>query len=65
MFLARLMVHLKDFPVSLTMDILMGHPLGHLKELLMDSLMDRCMDRTINPMGTGINSLLTPLIMAS
>ena len=57
------MVHLKEFPISLTMDILMGHPMGHLMELLMDSLMDHSMDRTINPMGTGI-SLLTLPIMA-
>ena len=46
------------------MDLLMGHPMGHLMELLMGSLMDRSMDRTINPMGTGINNSLTPLIMA-
>ena len=57
------MAHLKDFPISLTMDILMGHPMGHLMELLMDNLMDRSMDRTINPMGTGIKNLLTLLIM--
>ena len=57
------MVHLKEFPISLTMDILMGHPMGHLMELLMDSLMDRSMDITINPMGTCINNLLTlPII---
>ena len=64
MFLDRLMVHLKEFPISLTMDILMGHPMGHLMELLMDSLMDCSMDRTINPMGMGINNLLTLPIMA-
>ena len=58
------MVHLKEFPISLTMDILMGHPMGHLMELLMDSLMDHSMDRTINPMGMGINNPLTLPIMA-
>ena len=58
------MVHLKEFPISLTMEILMGHPMGHLMELLMDSLMDCSMNRTINPVGTGINNLLTLLIMA-
>ena len=46
------------------MELLMGHPMGNLMELLMDNLMDRHMDRTINPMGMGINDLLTPLIMA-
>ena len=46
------------------MELLMGHPMGHLMELLMDNLMDRSMDKTINPMGTGINNLLTLLIMA-
>ena len=45
------------------MDILMGHPMGHLMEFLMDSLMDCSMDRTTNPMGTGINKLLTLPIM--
>ena len=64
MFLDNLMVHHKDFPISLTMELLMKHPMGHLMELLMDSLMDCSMDRTINPMGTGINNLLTLLIMA-
>ena len=58
------MVHLKEFPISLAMEILMGHPVGHLMELLMDSLMDRSMDGTINPMGAGINNLLTLPIMA-
>ena len=58
------MVHLKEFPISLIMEILMGHPMGHLMDILMDSLMDRSMDRTINPMGMGIKNLLTPLIMA-
>ena len=58
------MVHLKEFPISLTMEILMGHPVGHLMELLMESLMDSSMDRTINPMDMGINNPLTPLIMA-
>ena len=58
------MVHCKEFPISLTMDILMGHPMGHLMELLMDSLMDCSMDITINPMGTGINNLLSLPIMA-
>ena len=60
MFLYRLMVHRKEFPISLTMEILMGH----LMELLMDSLMDRSMDININPMGTGINNPITLLIMA-
>ena len=60
LFLDRLMVHRKEFPISLTMELLMGH----LMELLMDSLMDRSMDRTINPMGAGINNLLTLQIMA-
>ena len=58
------MVHRKDFPISLNMELLMGHPMGHFMELLMDSLMDRSMDRTINPMGKGINNLLTLPIMA-
>ena len=57
------MVHRKEFPISLTMELLMGHPMVHLMELLMDSLMDHSMDRTINPMGTGINNLLTLPIM--
>ena len=60
MFLDHLMVHRKEFPISLTMELLMGH----LMELLMDSLMDRSMDRVINLMGTGINNPLTPLIIA-
>ena len=64
LFLDHLMVHHKDFPISLTMELLMGHPMGHLMELLMDSLMDRSMDRTINPMGMGIKNLLTLPIMA-
>ena len=64
MFLDHLMVHIKEFPISLTMDILMGHPMGHLMELLMDSIMDSSMDRNINPMGMGINNLLTLPIMA-
>ena len=54
------MAQLKEFPISLTMDILMGH----LMELLMDSLMDRSMDKTINRMGAGMKNLLTLLIMA-
>ena len=58
------MVHFKEFPISLTMDILMGHPMGHLMELLMDNLMDCSMDKAINPMGTGIKNLLTLPIMA-
>ena len=57
------MVHRKEFPISLTMELLMGDPMGHLMELLMDSLMDLSMDRTINPMGAGINNLLTLPIM--
>ena len=61
LFLYRLMVHHKDFPISLTMELLMGH----LMELLMDNLMDRSMDKTINPMGMGIKNPLTHLIMDS
>ena len=61
LFLDHLMVHLKEFPISLTMDILMGH----LMDILMDSLMDHNMDKTNNPMGAGINNLLTLPIMAS
>ena len=64
LFMGCLMVHCKEFPISLTMELLRGHPMGHLMELLMDSLMDRNMDRTINPMGMGINNLLTLPIMA-
>ena len=64
MFLDHRTVHRKEFPTSLTMDLLMVHPMGHLMELLMDSLMDRSMDRTINPVGTGFNNLLTLPIMA-
>ena len=64
MFLDHLMLHRKEFPVSLTMDILMGHPMGNLMDLLMNSLMDRSMDRPIDPMGAGINNLLTLPIMA-
>ena len=63
MFLDHLMVHRKEFPISLIMELLTGHPMGHVLELLMENLMDRSMDRTINPMGTGINNLLTLLIM--
>ena len=63
LFLDRLTVHHKEFPISLIMDLLMGHPMGHLMELLMDNLMDRSMDRDINLMGTSINNPLTPLIM--
>ena len=70
------MVHRKEFPISLIMELLMGHPMGHLMELLMghpmghlmellmDNLMDHSMDRATNLMGTGINNPLTPLIMA-
>ena len=58
-----LMVHRKDFPISLTMELLMGHPMGHLMELLMDSLMDHSIEITINPMGTGNDILLTLPIM--
>ena len=64
LFLDHLTVHRKEFPISLLMDLLMGYPMGHLMELLMDNIMDRSMDRDINLMGTGINNLLTPLIMA-
>ena len=59
LFLDRLMFHIKEFSISLTMEILMGHPMGHLMEIIMDSLTDHSMDRTINPMGVGINNLLT------
>ena len=45
-----------ELPISITMDLLMGHPMEHLMELLMDNLMDRSMDRTIDPMGTSINN---------
>ena len=58
------MVHCKDFPISLLMELLMGHPMGHLMELLMDNIMDRSMDRVIHLIGTGINNLLTPQILA-
>ena len=57
------MVHHKEFPISLIMELLMGHPMGHLMELLMENIMDRSMDKTIKPMGTGIKNLLNPLIM--
>ena len=63
LFLYHLMVHRKEFPISLTMELLMGHPMGKLMDLLMDKLMDHSMDRTINPMGTSINNPLTLLIM--
>ena len=63
MFLDRLTVHRKEFPISLIMELLMGHPMGHLMELLMDNIMDRSMDRTINPMGASINNPLAPLNM--
>ena len=63
LFLDHLKFHRKEFPISLIMDLLMGHPMGCLMELLMDNLMDYSIDRTINPMGTGINNLLAPLIM--
>ena len=46
------------------MDILMVHSMEHLMELLMDIRMDHNMDITINPMGMGINNLLTLPIMA-
>ena len=58
-----LRVRCKDFPISLIMELLMGHPMGHIMELLMDNLIGRSMDRTIYPMGMGINNLITPLIM--
>ena len=61
--LDHLMVHHKEFPISLTMELLMRHPMGHLMDLLMEILMDRSTDITINPMGMGINDPLTPLIM--
>ena len=54
------MVHRKEFPISLLIELLMGH----LMELLMDNLMGCSMDRDINLMGMGINNPLTPLIMA-
>ena len=58
------MVYRREFPIFLLMVFLMGHPMGHIMELLMENIMDHSMDRTINLMGTGINKLLTPLIMA-
>ena len=58
------MVHLKEFPISLTMELLMQNPMGHLMYLLMGILMDHSMDKIINPMGAGINNLLTLPIMA-
>ena len=64
MFLDHLMVHCKEFPISLIMELLMGHPMGHLMDLLMDSLMDCSMDIIINPLGTIINNLLTLPFMA-
>ena len=64
LFLDHLTVHRKEFPISLLMELLMGHPMGHLMELLMNSLIDRSMDKNINPMGAGINNLLTLPIMA-
>ena len=57
-------VYRREFPIFVLMEFLMGHPMGHLMELLMDNIMDRGMDRDTNLMGTGINNLLTPLIMA-
>ena len=63
MFLYHLTVHRKEFPISLIMELLMGHPMGHLMELLMDNLMDRSMGKNIKPMGMGINNPLNPLIM--
>ena len=63
LFLDRLMFHLMELPVYQPMDLLMVHPMEHLMELLMDILMDHSMDKTTNPMGTGINNLLTLLIM--
>ena len=59
LFLDRLMFHLMDLPIYQTMDLLMVHPMEHLMELLMDC----SMEKTTNPMGTGINNLLTLLIM--
>ena len=64
LFLDRLIFQLMELPIPLTIDILMVHPMEHLMELLTDILMDRSMDKTTNPMGTGINNLLTLLIMA-
>ena len=64
LFLDHLTVHRNEFPISLTMELLMGHPMGHLMELLMENLMDHSMDRTIKPMGMGINNLLNLPIMA-
>ena len=58
------MVHRKEFPISLLMELLMGYPMGHLMELLMDKPMDRCMDGAISLIGMGVNNPLTPLIMA-
>ena len=46
------------------MDHLMEHPMEHLMEIPMNILMDHGTDKTINHMGTGINILLTLLIMA-
>ena len=64
MFLDCLMVHGKEFPISLTMELLMGYPMGHLMELLMDNFMDHSMDKAIKLMATGMNNPLTPIIMA-
>ena len=63
MFLDCLTVHHKEFLISLTTELLMGHPMGHLMELLMDSLTDRNMDRTINPMGVSIKNLLLEALL--
>ena len=58
------MFHLMELPISLNMDLLMGHPMEHLMELLMDILMDHSMDKTTNLMGMGINNLLNLVFMA-
>ena len=75
MFLDCLTVHRKEFPISLIMELLMGHPMGHLMELLMghpmghlmellmDTLIEHNMDKTIDPMGMGIKNLHTLPIM--
>ena len=64
LFLDHLMFELMELPISLTMDLLMGHPMEHLMELLMEILMDCSMEKNTNPMDTGINNLLTLLIMS-
>ena len=64
MFLDHLMFQLMELPISLTMDLIIVHPMEHLMELPMDILMDRSMDKSIKCMITGINNPLTLLIMA-